>query len=85
MASKMTIKANTRPAVAYLKTLQCFLEVRKLPFDLSNLPFELFRAEVDKCPTGACELIVSLYPSDSFLSFVATSFAGHFDFDVIEK
>lgn len=63
------LSCDARPLESFIKTLQCFLERSKGGINFGDLPLELIRVEQDDSAASACELRVTLYPSDAFLRF----------------
>jgi hypothetical protein len=85
MASQtICIRCDSSPFILFTKLLEGRLKVSERTLDLSNFGFELFRIESDFSSTAAGELIVRLYPSDSFFRFATTILAGDFDLVLVE-
>ena len=77
--TNITIDCNTKPFVGYIKSLKHLVDFGELTLNLSELDFELARIDTDYSTAPTSELLVTLYPSDSLLSFVATALAGDAD------
>ncbi|SHJ08128.1 hypothetical protein SAMN05519226_1487 [Cycloclasticus pugetii] len=77
--TNITIDCNSAALTGYLALLEHVVDLGKLTLDLGNLGFELARVDVDNSATSTGKLLVTLYPSDSLLSFVATALAGDAD------
>ena len=79
MKNKYDIKINLD--YSKLKELiKLLLFVRDTPnkrFNRRSLPKNLFRVESNYGPAGTSEVIVSLYPSDSFINFTSTFLANN--------
>ncbi len=80
----LKIIPDSGPLRSFIKLLQCALKICKTPIDLPYFPSELVRIETDKSSTRAGVLRVTLYPSDCFLRYAATVFAGKLDLDTIK-
>jgi hypothetical protein len=80
----LTVKCDSTPLLLFINLFNRALKVSKRSVDLGHFPFELFRVENDFCATRAGEVLVTLYPSDCFLRFAATIFAGEFDLSAVE-
>lgn len=81
----ITINCDASPLMLFTKIFEAALQGRERLLDLSDLGFELARVESDLCAAGTSELLVRLYPSDAFLRFAATVFAGDFNFGTIQN
>lgn len=80
----MAITCDASPLLLFTKIFQAALQGREGLFDLGNLGFELARVESDFCTAGTGKTFVRLYPSDAFLRFATTVFAGDFDLGLVE-
>ena len=80
---ELVIEANVKPLAAFIALLKHFTETRERFFDSSDLTFELARIESNYSSTDTDKLVVTLYPSDCFLNFVATFFTSEGDFNVV--
>lgn len=81
----MKINADASALLAFVYLINRFLKISERPFSLGNLPLELVRFEGRAGAAGAGELLIALYPSDSFLRLAAAAFAGDFNFSVIQE
>ena len=72
---QLKITCNSKPLLDYLELLKQFAKASNVAFELRQLGFELARIEVDSDPAPAHELLITFYPSDCLLSFVAASHA----------
>ena len=79
----MAITCDASPLLLFAKILEAALQGRERLFDLGNLGFELARVESGFCAAGTGETLVRLYPSDAFLRFATTVFAGDFDLELV--
>lgn len=72
----LNCNTNTKPLMGYIALLEHLIKLGKLSFDLSDLSFELARVDTYNSATSTGELLVTLYPSDSLLCFIAAALAG---------
>ena len=79
------MQCNTSPLSLFTDLLKAALQVRKRFFSFSDLCFELARIKSDFSAAAAGELTVRLYPSDAFLRFATTVFAGDLNFCAIQE
>lgn len=75
----LVITLNPAPFQSFTKILQCFIESGNAVINGGDLPLEVARVETDAYAAGTGELRVTLYPSDAFLRYAATLFAGNGD------
>ena len=81
----ITVNCDASPLMLFTKIFEAALQGRERFLDLGDFSFELARIESDFCAAGTGELLVRLYPSDAFLRFAATVFAGDFNFGIIKN
>jgi len=81
---EIVIRCNSAPLITYLDLLKESSKARKAFFDLGDLGFELARIETNSRSATTRELLVTFYPSDALLSFVATALAGNRDGHTIQ-
>ena len=79
------IECDAQPLVLFTEIFQSFLQRSERLFDFSNFGFELARIDCDFNTATTGKVFVRLYPSDAFLCFAGTIFAGDFDFSAIKK
>ena len=82
--SQINIACDAAPLLLFTELLKRALQGRQGLLNFSDPGFELARVESDFCSAAAGELTVRLYPSDAFLRFAVTLFAGDFDFGAIK-
>lgn len=82
--STIELVCDSSPFILFAELLQGRLQGSERSFSLSDLDFELFRIESDLSSASAGKHVVRLYPSDRFLRFAATIFAGDFDLTVVK-
>ena len=83
--STINLACNAEPLLLFIELLKRALQVTNRRFDLGNLEFELARIESNFSAASACELGITLYPSDAFFDFAVAIFAGDFDFSFVDK
>jgi hypothetical protein len=71
------VACDARPLLLFTEIFQVFLERSKGGVNFGDLPLELVRVESDLGAADAGKLLVKLYPSDAFLRFAGTIFAGN--------
>jgi hypothetical protein len=81
---QMSVVCDSSPFVLFTKLLESHLKISERSLDIVDLGFELFRIESDLGSASTGKLVVRLYPSDSFLRFAATVFAGDFNLAIVE-
>jgi hypothetical protein len=81
----ITINCDTSPLILFAKIFEAALKGRERFLNFGDFGFELARVESDLCAAGTGELLVRFYPSDAFLRFAATVFAGDFNFGTIQN
>jgi hypothetical protein len=84
MMTTISIKCDASPLVLFTELLTGALQSRDRLFNFSDLGFELARVEHDVSSANTGELLVRLYPSDSFLRFAVTLLAGDVNLSAIE-
>lgn len=80
----LTIRCDASPLRLFIKLFEAALQGRKGSLNVGDLGFELARVEDDVGAADAGEMVVRVYPSDAFLRFAVTVFAGDADFGVVE-
>lgn len=78
-AYEVEVIANTAPLLGFIKLLEFRSKSAECPFRLGDLSFELVRFEQVVDPACANKLLVTFYPSDAFLGYVAAALAGDGD------
>jgi len=84
MMTTLSIKCDASPLILFTELLNGALQRRARFFNLGDLGFELARVEHDVSSAKTGELLVRLYPSDSFLRFATTLFAWDVNLSAIE-
>lgn len=81
---EIEVIANTAPFLGFIKLLEFRCESVECPFRLSDLSFELARVEQVVDPACADKVLITFYPSDAFLGYVAAALAGDGDLKRVE-
>jgi hypothetical protein len=81
---KIEVIANTAPLLGFIKLLELRCETAECPFRLSDISFELARVEQVVDPAFADKVLVTFYPSDAFLDYVAAALARDGDLKRVE-
>jgi len=76
----MKIKCNSEQLIFGLNLIEQITEIHRVLFNLGGFGFGFgFGTELARCTTSAFEFVVTNYPFDTFLRFVATVVAGNMD------
>lgn len=81
----LTLDCDATPALAFLELLKIALQPVKGRIELPDLGSNTLRIETDDEPTSTGELLVTFYPSDSFLRLAATLLARKAELCVVEN
>ena len=85
MEQKITIKINTEPLSTFIKLVDGVVQVVDRGIKLPHFCPELARIEMDVCPTSAHEIVVTFYPSDSFLRFLSALWASNSNLAIVKN
>jgi len=85
ITTKIEIATNAAPFLLFSKILEHAIQVGERSFNLCDFPAELIRVETDYGSADAGKLLVTFYPSDSFLVFASAILAGNVDSFLIEN
>jgi hypothetical protein len=80
----LTMHCDAGPLRLFTELFYRAVKVRERFFEVGDLPQELARVEGDDAAAGACELTMTLYPSDGFMRFAAAVLARDVDPGVVE-
>lgn len=76
MAKMIEFEADTTPLLGFLELLKTRAEFADGSLSVSDLGFELVRAQQNLETADTSKITISLYPSDAFLRYVAAIVAG---------
>jgi hypothetical protein len=79
------LRCDSSPLTSFAEMFECALKVCERGLGFGDFPLELARVDLDASPASAGELTVRLYPSDAFLRFAATLFAGNLKFGIVKE
>ncbi len=81
----ISLKVDTKPLLLFIKLFDSILQVCNRSIDASDFSFELARIESNFSSTSTNEFIITLYPSDAFLSILSTYRTGDINFSFIKE
>ena len=76
MAKMIEFEADTTPLLGFLELLKARPEFADGSLSVSDLGFELVRAQQNLETADTSKITISFYPSDAFLRYVAAIVAG---------
>ena len=82
--TSVEIRCDGSPLLMLLELAQRCPQLFGSGLNLSNFPDEIARVEQHSDPADATKILVRLYPSDSFLDFLAAIFASDSQRNLVE-